>query len=203
MAGSSLGLMRDLRHALAYGTYRRPQHRHRDHSPLLPGLIRAGVLSRSGAHAHSQERSERDEAVMRPVLTNPPATSATISSLEEETGTLPDSYKRFLLTSDGGIPEPPFFRSAYYVQEFFSAGGDTTGSVRGNIRSFENMFRGGCLPELLPIACDWGGNVFFLSLSTGCVLFWDHEESPEQPPKEVVAASFDAFIAAFEPPPED
>jgi hypothetical protein len=105
---------------------------------------------------------------------------------------LPGDYSSFLLTYNGGKPDPDQFvfradmgpRRAI-LDWFLSLGGD----VDNDIEQFADILRGRIPVDCLPIAIDPGGNFILLSVSgprRNQLLFWDHElEADEgEPPSE-------------------
>jgi hypothetical protein len=117
---------------------------------------------------------------------------------------LPDPYRRFLLTHNGGTPDPAGFVYAdesgpYTDSEVarFMGIGDTN----YDLEEWSEIYRGRMPEELLPIAVDPGGNVICLAIAganRGAVYFWDHEAESDPPTWSNVhrlADSFDAFLA--------
>ena len=128
--------------------------------------------------------------------------SLTDEQLERFEGTLravlPGPYRRFLLKSNGGVPCPDTIDvegapgSPTDVQVFFGIGRPVKSSdLDWNKRTFADR-----LPsELLPIACDSGGNLFCITLAgdaAGHVIYVDLE--PLQPTHYRVARDFDTFL---------
>jgi hypothetical protein len=59
-------------------------------------------------------------------------------------------------------------------------------------------------PNTLPIATDWGGNIYFLLLadsSGGGVVYWDHEREANDHRVKAVASSVGEFFARLVPDP--
>jgi hypothetical protein len=121
-------------------------------------------------------------------------------------GRLPEDYRRFLLTHNGGSPEPAGFVLAgppgpyqdSEVQWFLGIGDPDY-----DLEDWFATYRGpeARMPaELLPIAVDPGGNVICLAVAgerRGAVFFWDHEEESDPPGwsnVHPIADSFDAFL---------
>lgn len=138
----------------------------------------------------------------------PRLSTADVSSMEAKLGlTLPDSYRRFLLANNGGVPEPDtidvqgFNESPTDVQEFFGVGLDIeTSRIDWNIDTLKERLD----PRLVPIACDSGGNVFCLSLrpdDAGAVIYCDlgavFGDYGKPPPMYPVAADFDQFVGSL------
>ena len=125
---------------------------------------------------------------------------AEVTSLEDEFGSkLPESYRRFLFLQNGGIPSPDVVDvtdapgSPTDVQVFFGIGRDFESSdLFWNLRLFADRYPG---REMLPIACDSGGNLFCLrALKNGTfdVQYCDLDE-PDGGLYEV-APDFDSFL---------
>jgi hypothetical protein len=129
-----------------------------------------------------------------------------IVALEQRIGCrLPESYRRFLLENNGGVPTPDMdtidiehlLGSSTNVQVFF--GIDTpveSSNIEWNIRSLEGRISS----QLLPIASDSGGNIFCISLSEsdfGGVVYCDFDPSWHLggPIYYRVAPDFDSFLA--------
>ena len=117
-----------------------------------------------------------------------------IHALEANIGArLPEDYRTFLLDHDGGEPEDNEFAipgadNASGVNDFMSVK-----QIRGEIEGYGDRFPSG----LIPIAFAEGGNLIFLALDDGRVMFWDHELEGGSP-FFTVAASFCAFWDALE-----
>jgi len=142
----------------------------------------------------------------------PPLTEERIAAFEKELGvSLPEQYRRFLLGTNGGMPSPDRDivdlegapRSCTDVQVLYRIGG----SVESSELSWNKSTLSERIPDdLLPIACDSGGNDFCLSLrenDRGAVLFcdlesvWgDFEATPKFYP---LAPDFDSFLAMIRP----
>jgi cell wall assembly regulator SMI1 len=149
----------------------------------------------------------------------PPAPLTELVGLERELSergwTLPPSYKAFLARHDGGKPAGPrVFRFRQHEQEanssvrnFLGVGPSPNGDLLSKIRSI-----GSHVPKgVLPIATDPNGNAICIDARDGRdgpVLFWDHEEIPEEPDDSnlyEIAPTFEAFLDGledFEPLPE-
>ena len=140
----------------------------------------------------------------------PKVSQTEIASLEASLGSpLPVEYREFLTASNGGVPRPDtidipeFPESPTDVQVLFGLGRSVKSSrLEWNLRTLAERLD----PELLPIACDSGGNVFCLSLrlsDNGAVLycdlhvvFADNESKPQYYP---VAPSFESFLRKLRP----
>ncbi len=115
---------------------------------------------------------------------------------------LPESYCRFLIRNNGGVPTPETVDipdapgSPTDVQVFFGIGrAIRTSDLNWNVDTFL-----GRVPEgLLPIACDSAGNLFCLGLSgrmAGQVVYCQIEGGGAPYP---VAPDFEAFLEKLRP----
>jgi cell wall assembly regulator SMI1 len=136
-------------------------------------------------------------------------------ALAERGWAIPPSYKAFLARHDGGRPSGPrVFRfhqgdgeSDSSVAHFLGVRPSPDGDLLLQIKSI-----GGALPKgVLPIATDSNGNVICIDARDGRdgpVVFWDHEEIPDQPDDSnlyEIAPTFEAFLEGledYEPLPE-
>ncbi|REK48437.1 MAG: SMI1/KNR4 family protein [Planctomycetota bacterium] len=137
-------------------------------------------------------------------LTNEPVSEGTIRRFESALGAeLPVAYRRFVLESNGGRPEPSAFRfqttegeSDSLVDWFYTFAPDEDYNIHDNL----NIFRDRIPTGLIPIACDPFGNQILLGVNIrrGEVFFWDHElESGENASWDNishVATSFHEFL---------
>jgi hypothetical protein len=99
---------------------------------------------------------------------------------------LPDEYRKFLLTYNGGYPEPDGFmyirnniKYTSNVDFFLSLDGDEDDDIYDFIETYRNRIP----PELLPIAYDSSGNLICIAIlgdHIGTIYFWDHEEEYEE-----------------------
>lgn len=135
----------------------------------------------------------------------PKLAEAVVAGFEANLGSpLPRAYRRFLLSSNGGVPVPNtvdvpgFSQSPTDVQEFFGLDLETdTSCIDWNTDALKERLD----PRLVPIACDSGGNVFCLSLRladelavTYCDLEAVYGDPGKAPPEHPVAADFDQFL---------
>ncbi len=139
-------------------------------------------------------------------ITSGGASENAIQSLEKTLGCrLPEDYRRFLETENGGKPIERLFEiaannppSKEAVRAFFGLDGTPKQyDILHQMKQFSGRFPDG----LLAIASDSFGNLLLLDLGTkskGAVYFWDHEkESMDEPTWEnisVVSMSFQDFV---------
>lgn len=112
------------------------------------------------------------------------ATEEAIQTLERLVGArLPEDYRRFLGTVNGGRPDPSGF-------VFQTNQGTSDCSIRYfltldprekiyTIPAYMDRYKGRIPSGMLAIACDSFGNLVLLDISArkpGTVYFWDHEE---------------------------
>jgi hypothetical protein len=130
-----------------------------------------------------------------------------IKGFERAIGTLlPDDYRQFLVTSNGGKPEPNRFtlrdrKGGSGVSRFFGLADENRA---GDLRYERNSMRDRVPSDVLPIGTAEGGNSVCLSLAArafGFVFFWDHELETDPPSWAnlfLVAGSFDEFITQLQ-----
>lgn len=126
---------------------------------------------------------------------------------------LPEDYRSFLLTHNGGEPTPEVF----FINE--SQGDDILGKFYGLYKEpqysslswcFETN-RGRMPSNIIPIGTDPGGNQVCLSVSGsdyGAIYFWDHEEvnneeGPNYDNLYLLAPNFTAFLNGLTPNIDD
>ena len=136
-----------------------------------------------------------------------PLNAKALDDFERSNGVkLPDDYRAFLLSSNGGRPRPDRFvylrdgeadRSA--VACFLGIHGGEHNRLDRDLK----IYRGRLPGSLLPIATDPFGNVIALGLAgaeAGKVYFWDHEleaDDGEEPTMEnvfLIAGSLAEFL---------
>ena len=143
-------------------------------------------------------------------ITNPgpPVSQEQISLLEKELAIeLPESYRGFLLETNGGEPSPDEFivpgweGEASAVSSFFSISDDKEAGLESEILSFKAR-----IPDsIIPIGTDPGGNLICIGIADtnrGKVYFWDHEDELDENGESkldfsntyLVAGSFDEFM---------
>ena len=140
----------------------------------------------------------------------PKVSETAIATLEASLGSpLPSEYREFLIASNGGVPTPDtidipgFPESPTDVQVLFGVGRSVESScLEWNLRTLAERLD----PELMPIACDSGGNVFCLSLrspNNGAVLYCDLQavfaDYGSKPQYYAVAPSFESFLRKLRP----
>jgi len=113
------------------------------------------------------------------------ASSKAIIELEKEFGSLPKDYLSFLREYDGSIPEINEIQvsntSSSGVEKFIL--GENIIKRRDSIEGFPS--------NMLPIADDASGNIFYLDPKEGTVYFWDHEIESDG---VKIASSFHEFL---------
>jgi len=130
-----------------------------------------------------------------------------LASVERQLGfALPKAYRTFLLSNNGGRPNPGFFpikrddRPFDHLQLFF-----TIGSENQSLDLFWNYgeLRTRIPLNQLPIGCTDTGDIVCLTiggLSDGRVMFWDHEQETSPPDYESmyhVAPTLEEFLDSF------
>ena len=116
-------------------------------------------------------------------LTQKGATIEMIKAIETRLGAdLPDDYRDFLMTYNGGRPLPDRFEfmtengpSQSDIQFFLSIDDEC---IEYSVQEYLHRYHER-IPELMaPIACDSFGNLVLLDVGAkapGAVFFWDHE----------------------------
>jgi cell wall assembly regulator SMI1 len=123
---------------------------------------------------------------------------------------LPKEYRDFLLSHNGGRPEPDGFLAINDRGEETDSCVDWFLAIyNGEDDNFEDNFRAYKIEdvrlpdELVPIATDPGGNLICIAVDgpkCGAVYFWDHEmeagtgEKPSYDNVYLIANSFNAFV---------
>jgi hypothetical protein len=126
-----------------------------------------------------------------------------VAALEAKVGhPFPEPFRTFLAGYGGediGAEENP-------VACFFGIG-----TKASDLGAEIDMYRDRIPADTLPIARDWGGNLFLLGLHgehAGQVLFWRHEEeadvgqSPSYRNVSLVADDFDQFVESLDEGPD-
>ncbi len=117
----------------------------------------------------------------------------------------PDSYRQFLLRTNGGTPSPDtidvpgLVGSPTDVQVFFGVGRPI---ISDNVVWNYELVKERCIRCLaVPVACDSGGNLFCLSLERGralpSVFYWDLAR-PDCAVLDV-ATNFEEFVDRLRP----
>lgn len=141
-----------------------------------------------------------------------PASVEEIKTFETRLGSvLPDDYKCFLASENGGRPDFAFRTFAFQKEDgslsdslvnwFNGLNESEDYSIEGNLELFE-----GRIPEgMLPIATDPFGNLILLGVrdpSVSGIWFWDHEYEPTSI-KNIgiykIANSFEHFVETLGP----
>ncbi len=118
-----------------------------------------------------------------------PATKREIAAADKALGfAIPETYRSFLMVTNGGQPVQNYFSAMVGVQEFLG--------VRDLIR-YRAMMEGRIPPRMLPVATAEGGNFILLAASKDqcAVYFWDHEHEGGGFPLHELAPSFDDFVS--------
>ena len=109
-----------------------------------------------------------------------PATAEEISQLEEEVGELPLDYFDFLMSHNGGRPEPSICKSIdgkkYVVDDLLALSYKL--KFGSSITNYMNVYRDRIPGQSLPIGNSPGGDVYLLDLRKdefGSILYWRHE----------------------------
>jgi hypothetical protein len=132
----------------------------------------------------------------RPVMTDD------LVAVEERFAcTLPEPYARFMLRTNGGMPDPYCFSGKQpgdggTVHFFYSIdGGEHT-----DIIDHASMLRGYVPKTLLPIARTMSGDIVCIGIAPnnhGQVWFWSHDHPVREEATWVIADDFDSFLSTF------
>jgi hypothetical protein len=134
------------------------------------------------------------------------ATEAELAAFEREIGApLPNDYRQFLGSANGGAPEPSgfAFTAAERREEsgvrFFLTLDEAAQDYQ--LRRFRIRYFNRVPVNTLPVACDSFGNVVLLDLDPlrhGRICFWDHElESERHTDLGICANSFQDFAESL------
>lgn len=158
-------------------------------------------------------RTEVHEMIEKIVETGRPLSVGDLSNLEDQLRlALPEAYRSFLLTYNGGRPKPNAFpirnlpsNPFGVIQVFFGIDYPVEScSLEWNL----SAYRGRISANLLPIACTDGGDLVCLSLfgiDEESVVFWDSYgelEGPGDANIYHVAENFAAFIDGIRSHPD-
>ena len=120
---------------------------------------------------------------------------------------LPESYKAFLITHNGGRPKPSKISFTAKngkledspIQYFFGLHNGRIASLRQKFGLYKNRIP----KDFLSVATDSFGNLILMNVgnqSNGKIFFWDHEREEDLPPLNnisFVANSFEDFVDAL------
>jgi cell wall assembly regulator SMI1 len=137
--------------------------------------------------------------VLRITDSLPPVSQEELREVEASIGyPLPDQYRRFLLSHNGGRPQSVSFRFERKPGEYADSVVHWFYGIKAGSEFFINFERHYRIlkdrmpPNIIPIASDPGGNQICISVSgsdAGFVYFWDHER--ESDPEEDESPSYD------------
>ncbi|WP_313825544.1 SMI1/KNR4 family protein [Leclercia sp.] len=125
-----------------------------------------------------------------------------LTNLENQLGIkLPNDYRGFLKTYNGGYPQPDGFDFAddgSSVDRFL----EVSDSKNKSIVDYYNTYKNRIPKNYFPVAKDPGGNLILIEINSESsdVFFWDHENEVEDgdvPGMEnmyLIASNFDDFI---------
>ena len=140
-----------------------------------------------------------------------PTSEKALRAFELQQGlALPNSYKDFLLVTNGGIPKEPLFPVSARLNNPFDEVQSFLGigvSVPTNELSYaQEFYKGSIPPELVPIANQAFGSYVCFDLRNGKerVVFWDHRHfwsTGEWREQDLyhVADSFEEFLGLLRP----
>jgi len=114
---------------------------------------------------------------IKPLEGNRNVQERTIVAFEKEIGyKLPKAYREFLLKHNGGVPNPDTFKTKDNkyesdVQVFFSLSINDSSNLKHKYKLLQNRLH----KSSLAIGCTSTGDFIILKLTSGQVLFFDHE----------------------------
>ena len=127
-----------------------------------------------------------------------------LKALEKSWGfKLPSSYRLFLLTYNGGIPDCDCFKfndNRSDLRYFYGIHDDEDSNL---LYEYQNVYKDRIPDNCFPIACDSFGNLILISVKgpdRGKIYFWDHEEEayedeePDYSNLTLIADNFDEFL---------
>ena len=118
------------------------------------------------------------------------ASQSEVKAIEDHIGTsLPREYRSFLADYDGAEPET----NVVSISEKNASGVNRFIPARDILREREGIEN--IPPRAIPMAWDGCGNYFILDITTGEVLFWDHETAD----LTRIAESFEGFLSTLQP----
>lgn len=115
----------------------------------------------------------------------PPVSEERLAEIEQKWGyTLPTDYRSFLLTYNGGEPEPMYFnlKGKEHGSDIYALLG-INGSEHCDTEDYMQTYQGRLPSRFHPIGFDSGGNVICISVAgddRGMIYFWDHEEEADE-----------------------
>lgn len=150
--------------------------------------------------------------------TGPPLSAQDLEEFEERVGvTLPDEYRQFLLTVNGGWATTDFHHPLTADGDFgidclYGIGiEDEYRSMERSLEAYEGRYPS----EFLPVGEDPGGNLVLIQWrgdDVGSIHFWDHEEEADEDEPAThrnltrISDGFAAYLEELEPyelPEED
>jgi hypothetical protein len=188
---------------------------------LVPGDLHGNLAHTGGFALHSAARNNRRASAggtdkrqlgaspLPLAQSYPPLRPADLNTFEGLLETrLPEDYRNFLLSHNGGRPRVGGFRIVAGEETSDETLDYFLGIAPGepdDIVTFLDRYSDRLAPNLLPIAYDAFGNLICLGLSEpfeGQILFWDHELEPEEDDDDysnvtVVADEFRLFLESF------
>lgn len=125
----------------------------------------------------------------------PPLHKKDLDELEQKLDAkLPAAYRKFLLSHNGGQPDPPYFLHNVMSRFYSLKVKERTDSLLANRKRMSKRLP----PEVIPIAGDEFGNEICLAIkgkNRGKLYLWDHEGRPE--PVDVAARYPEIIFNAY------
>lgn len=142
-----------------------------------------------------------------------PAHPGAIEQVESRLGIeLPQDYRRFLQTTNGGVPKSNFLPpEANASARYLYSAGPNDDEYLEDLESIAHLYSADgevddeTLPGFLPIGEDDGSNLVCLKVTGedyGAVYFWSHEMSEPEQAYTRIADSFEEFFDRLRPDSE-
>jgi hypothetical protein len=129
------------------------------------------------------------------------ASNSDLEAFEKKLGvSLPQQYRDFLLTQNGGRPDLPEFKVPNWgdavANTFYGVGVGGCDDVEASLQSLDDVMP---IDRVIPIGDDPFGNQICLGIRGeyfGKIYFWVHDEMDEDEVRPLfeVALSFEAFV---------
>ncbi len=106
---------------------------------------------------------------------------------------LPNSYKKFILKNNGGYTGNLTYEQEFTIGSFYSIkyGESTIDNTINILQIIEDTLP----PIFIPIADDWGGNIYCISKKDGKIYLWFHDTDNEA---ILICESFEGFVEGLE-----
>jgi hypothetical protein len=171
------------------------------------GLSEAEIKAQAGVEYRLDKRTSK---IYRSMYDTGNPTDEDIRGFESSVGRIPEDYKNFLKSNNGGIPSANLLKTQSNERVINSLLALKAPSGFGDsIKSHMMVYDGRIPSHTIPIASAGGGDLILLNVDPrkfGEVLYWDHNfESDGEDASdyfdntEVVSDSFSAFLDKLTP----